>query len=175
MTIQFRIIATLAALVALIAAGVGIHVHGVGQGKKIERAEWQDKEIQRQQAQNKLLLRHAEDMARTQLENDVKNRKVSNDYEQKLDNLRKLGAADRAAVDLAGGLRVSRAICDGFAADAKTASAIFGHEALARTVRLPLETEDDLWRLADDADEIVEQARACQNWIKQHGFYGEPE
>jgi TolA-binding protein len=181
MTIEFRIIAALAALVALIAAGIGIHVHGVSQGKKIERAEWQDKEIQRQQAQNKLLIRHAEDMARTQLENDTKNRKVSDDYENRMAVLRQGRDSARATrdADPDGGLRISAAVCNPVAAGTETAGTSKRDEAAPGTISLPVTLENDLWHLVDDADtahdEITEQARALQNWIKTHGFYGEPD
>jgi hypothetical protein len=72
-------------------------------------------------------------------------------------------------------LHLSRAVCNPTAGQADTAGDERNHEAAAGTVRLPITLENNLFDLADDADEIVEQARACQQWIKQHGFYGEPE
>lgn len=172
MSIQFRIIAALVALVALMAAGVGIHMHGVSQGKKLERADWQAKELVRQQDEKDAILDRIADNERVQRDNDAKNRKVSDDYENRMAVLRKSRDAARAARDAnpADGLRIDRA-----AGQAETAGDRRRDEAAAAYVLIPAETERRLFDLADDADEIVEQARACQNWIKTHGFYGETE
>lgn len=171
MSIQAKLIG----LLLLIGLAFGIHWHGVNQGKKLERADWQQKEIARQQSQNKLLLRHAEEVAQIQNDNNTKNRKVSQDHANQLNALRTAAVAERAAANAAGGLRVPKSICDGIAATAEAASNGGRDAALAGAVRLPREIEENLWAIAIDADEVTEQARACQSWIRTHGFYGEPD
>lgn len=159
----------LAGIVLLLAFGAGCMNVGI----KWERADWLEKEAARQQNEKDAILDRVAENERIQRENDAKNRAISADYENRLAVLRKASAADRAAVNAAGGLRVPRSICDSPAAGTETAGDRGRDETLTGTIRLPEQVEGDLWAFADDADEIVEQARACQQWILKHGFYGE--
>jgi hypothetical protein len=145
---------------------------GYRTGVKMERADWLHKEAVRQQDEKDAILDRVAENDRKERENDAKNRRISNAYEKRLAILREGRDADRRAVDAAGGLRIDRAACDGFAAGAETAGAGRRDEGTAGTVRLPREIESRLFDLADAADEVTEQARACQQWITEHGFYG---
>jgi hypothetical protein len=101
-------------------------------------------------------------------------RTTSEHHEQELAQLRLERDADRAAVDNAGGLRISASACPAArpAAAPEAAGASGRNEASPATVRLPQSVEDGLWRLADDADEVSAQLRACQGWIRSNNFYG---
>lgn len=174
MSIQEKLIGALGALVLLAFAAIGIHAHGVDQGEKLERVVWQGKELKRDAAERKLILKHETDMAELQRRYNENNLKVSDDHEKELAQVRADAAADRAAVERRGGLRIPRTVCDRVAADAEAAGARVSDEIAAASVRLPRATEERLWALADAADEVTAQARACQAWIRVNGFYGNP-
>lgn len=160
------IVLVLVALVAYVAGAWGKYEDG----RAAVRAEWQKAEFQRSQAEAKAIaerLASNKHIADEQLET---NRRIAREHESTIERLRLAAAADLAAVRRAGGLRISRAVCDSAAARTETASAGGRDETTAETVRLPIEVEDALWRIALDSDEVVEQARACQNWIVANGF-----
>lgn len=50
MSLHIKIIALLAAILFLAGSVFGIHSHGVGEGKKLERAEWQAEKEEMQKA-----------------------------------------------------------------------------------------------------------------------------
>lgn len=111
------------------------------------------------------------------LANIATNLKVSEEHEKELVQLRLERDLDRLRIDRAGGLRIPAPACPsgrpvGGTAGAEAPGAGGRDEAGAGTVRLPLETENSLWALVDDADEVSAQLRSCQQWIKRNGFYG---
>ncbi len=74
----------------------------------------------------------------------------------------------RIAAARAGGLRFA-GTCE--AAGPATTDGTGGRDgAAAGTVRLPDQVASDLFTLAGDADKVMEQARACQAWIREQGF-----
>jgi hypothetical protein len=171
-SIQEKLIAGLAALVLMALACLGTFVYGVNHGQKIERAAWQKVELARKDAEAALVRANDAAITALHLQYEATNRKVSEDHEQELSDLRSGAAADRALVERAGGLRIARTVCNSPAATAETAGTGRRDAAAAATVRLPREVENDLWDLADAADQVTAQARACQAWIRKNGFYG---
>lgn len=174
LSIQEKLIVALGAVIVLLMAGFGIHRHGVTQGKTLERAVWLNVDALRKDAQLKLVLAHDADMAAERAKNFSNNLKVSEDHEASLTKLRADRAADRSDADRRGGLRIPApsARCDRPVAGPEATGDSRRDEAPPATVRLPPAIENDLWAITDDADEVVEQARACQAWIRKHGFYG---
>jgi hypothetical protein len=170
--VRTRLILCLAAAVALILVGLVLVAWSEHRGAELERAGWLKKEAQRQADTADLLRKHAAEVAALTEQYHLNNMKVSDDHEKELEALRRDRAADRAAFDRAGGLRVTRAVCDRPAGQAEAPGAGGRDEAGAGTVRLPEPVENDLWALADDADEVSAQLRACQAWIVTNGFYG---
>ena len=170
--VRTRLILWMSALVAIIVAGIVLVAWAEHRGAMLERAGWEKKETQRQKDTADLLRKHADEVAALTLQYNLNNVKVSSDHEKELEALRRDRAADRAAVDRAGGLRVTRAVCGPAAGQAEAPGAGGRDEASASTVRLPERVENDLWALADRADEVSAQLRACQAWIVTNGFYG---
>lgn len=170
--IQAKIAMAAGAVLLLIAALMGIHAHGDRQGTNAERVKWQKIELARAAAEAMLVAQHGLAMAKKQRDFDAINLKVSEDHETELYELRLARDADRAAADRAGGLRIPGAVCNKPAAPALAASERGRDEDTAASIRLPRQVENDLWAIVNDADEIVEQARSCQVWIRKHGFYG---
>jgi hypothetical protein len=170
--VRARLILWLGAIVVLIVTGLALVAWGEHRGAALERVDWLKKEERRQKDTADLLRKHAADVAALTLQYNLNNMKVSDDHEKELEALRRDRAADRLAFDRAGGLRVTRAVCDRPAGQAEAPGAGGRDEAGAGTVRLPEPVENDLWALADDADEVSAQLRACQAWIVTNGFYG---
>lgn len=171
--VRTRLILWLSALVAVIVAGIVLVAWAEHRGATLERAGWEKKEAQRQKDTADLLRKHAADVAALTLQYNLNNLKVSDDHEKELEALRIARAADRAAFDRAGGLRIARAVCNPPAAGPEAASAGGRDEASASTVRLPEQVENDLWAIVNDADEVSAQLRSCQAWIVTNGFYGQ--
>lgn len=169
---QLRLIGLLALVLAILGAGFGLYRHGVTSGTNAERGLWMKKEAARQDAERNLILQHGRDMAALQEQFNQTNVKVSANHEKELEQVRTAAARDRAAVDHAGGLRIPAPACRPIASAAEAAGAKFRDEVAAATVRLPPETENRLWDLANDADAVSAQLRACQAWITENGFYG---
>lgn len=170
--VRTRLILWLSALVAVIVAGIVLVAWAEHRGAMLERAGWEKKETQRQKDTADLLRKHAADVAALTLQYNLNNLKVSDDHEKELEALRIARAADRAAFDRAGGLRIARAVCNPPAAGPEAPSAGGRDEASASTVRLPEQVENDLWAIVNDADEVSAQLRSCQAWIVTNGFYG---
>jgi hypothetical protein len=149
-------------------------------GQLEERATWQGLEDERAAAAQLVLEQHEADLEAERKRNIETNLKVSHDHENEIDALRAARAADRAAFDRAGGLRIpapATAACAGAPGDRPGAGAeapgTSGRDDPgAATIRLPQQVENDLWSIVDDADEVSSQLRACQGWIRTNGFYG---
>lgn len=160
MTIQAKLIA----LLVLIGLAFGIHWHGVNQGKRMERSEWQAKEIRRITAEQKATLQAIENNTRIEQQQEIDKRKVINGYQTEIASIR--ATHERVA----GRLRISSAICNSAAATGQADGASRTDAAAAGTVELPIETERDLRRLARDADEVTATARALQEWARLNGM-----
>jgi hypothetical protein len=162
----------LGAILLLVATAFG----GISAGKKLERAEWQKEKIvlqAQQQAQVEAQFRQFDQQVKI---NDAKARKAADTYEDAITQLTHDAAADVAAVKRAGGLRITAPAraCKSTAA-AESAGPSQPDETGTETLRLPVTIEDGLFDLANDADEVSEQLRALQAWVRDNGHYGQTE
>lgn len=142
-------------------------------GAKLARSDCQAEKIALQQAQQKAIIDQVAKNDAILKDQQAKARKASDDHEKALSDLQTKYDAAIAANRAAGGLRVSRSVCDQPPASPKTTSAGGPDEAGARTVELPQRVEDDLYALTKRADELAEQLRALQQWIRDNGLYGD--
>lgn len=156
-------------LVLLIAVALG----GVQTGRKLERGTWQAKELATANAAQLALSDAIERAQRIQQFNEAKARKATEDHEKALTELSADYARRIAIIRAAGGLRISRTVCDAPAAADKGASPGRPDAAGAATVELPQETQRRLFELAKSADELAEQLRSLQSWASETGHYGE--
>lgn len=160
MTIQAKLIA----LLVMIGLAIGIHWHGVNQGRRLERADWQAKELVRASAEQKAILAAVENNTRIAQQQEIDKRKVINGYQTELAAIR--AAANRPA----GGLRISRAVCNPPAGTGQTDNSSGTNAAVTGSVELPDQVANDLRKLASDADEVTATARALQEWIRLNGM-----
>lgn len=175
MTIQSRLILFVAVIVLAGLAALALASHYEGKGRTLERAEWLEKEGKRDLADAALIRKHEAEMSALEQTHRLIERKTTHDHQTELATLRSDRAADRAAADRAGGLRIPAPTCPAGSTVAGTeAPGAGGRDDApgAGTVRLPHEVENDLWAIADDADEVSAQLRACQSWVRANGFYG---
>lgn len=129
------------------------------------KTKWQDEiHAEYKEAERIAISKRNAEIERVKHEQIDINRKVVNDYENKLKSL-----SDRLADAKRIGLRVPKNTCDGFAATPETASTEGNNET--EYVRLPERIESGLFRIAERAQEINIQLGACQSWIIQNGFY----
>jgi hypothetical protein len=172
--VRTKLILVLGAVVlASGAAAYGAH-YFEQRGAMIERAGWLAKQVKEQAADAALVRKHEADMQALRDHQQTIERQTSEKHETELAQLRRERDADRLAADRAGGLRIPAAACaaDRAVAGTEAASAGGRDEAGAGTIRLPVQIENDLWAIANDADEVSAQLRACQGWIRSNGFYG---
>ena len=157
-------------LALLIAVAFG----GAHAGRKLERETWQAKEIATAAVVLSETVAAQERYVRAQKFNEATARKASDDHLQALSALAAQYDSARAAIRAAGGLRVSRAICDDpHSGTAEGSGAGRPDAASAGTVALPVATSESLLRLAQEADELAERLRALQSWVKNSGGYGD--
>ena len=142
---------------------------GYRNGEKAVQGRWDASTLKIAQDQTKLLQEHAQKVADLVEKQRETNLTVSQDHEKALNEIRQKYDADLAAAR-AGGLRLPRSICPA-ATGSQTASAGGNHEDAAGTIPLSATITDDLFDFARQADEITEQARECQSWIRKNNFY----
>lgn len=155
-------------------ANLAIYHQGVKAGQLAERDTWENLEASRRLADQALTEEHEREMEALRQSFINHNLKVTTDHEKELVKVRTDAAADRADADRRGGLRIPAAACpaSGAIAGTEATSASQRDDAGTATVRLPIAVENGLWDLANDADAVSAQLRACQSWIKGNGFYG---
>lgn len=179
--LQRALIAGAVIVLALLGGAWALYRAGESAGQLGERSTWLKAAKATKEAfdlaQAKLEADYKADLETERRRNIAINLKVSQDHEEETATLRRERDADRAAFDRAGGLRIrTSAVCPaagGAGSGPEAAGAGGRDEASATTVRLPLEVENDLWAIVNDADEVSGQLRACQSWIRMNGFYGQ--
>jgi hypothetical protein len=157
------------AIVGAIGLLIAVAFGGVMTGRKLERTHWLEEKAEMQKAQQAELLAEFSIRQREQLFHQATARKASADHETALSDLDKKYAAARAAVRAAGGLRIA-ATCPAAGTD-QTPGAGRPDEASTGTVALPADVENSLWEMSKSADELAEQLRGLQSWIKESGHY----
>lgn len=157
------------AIVGALALLLSVAFGGAVAGRKIERSTWQEKEIKTAAAANKTLADAIANAQRIQQTQDATARKVISTYENELISVNK----KYSVAVKRGGLRVPATICPSNPLPATGASPIESDDAGAATVELPNGITENLFSEARRADELAEQLRGLQNWIKSAGYYGE--
>lgn len=162
--------AIIGGLVLLIAVVLG----SIQTGRKLERSTWQAKEaVTLEAARVELAAAHAKN-ARIQSFNEANAREASAQHEQAISDLTKNYAKARADVRAAGGLRIPASICTSSGSTEGTGTSGF-NEGSPTSVPLPDRIADNLLELTYKADQVVEQLRSLQFWVKANGHYGEPD
>lgn len=164
------ILAVKIGLLSLLIAGSFISGHHIG--AEGVQAAWDASKVEMIDAQSKLIATHAQEMEDLRKKQNLDNVQVSEDHQKAIDEITKKHDTDLAAVRAAGGLRIPRSICNGPAdPGAETPSTSGPNADTAGTVTLPDKITNDLFDYAAEADQVTEQARACQSWIRKNGFY----
>lgn len=150
----------------------GLSLFAVGKwqradGATAERVAWQDRENEELRAANELIgvlnnharaleQKHAEEMAA-----------IGAKHAKEMADAEAIRRRDQAAIrDGALKLRIaSSRICPGGSASGETGPAP-GERDGAATVELPQQITSDLFDLANDADQVADQLRACQGVIQ---------
>jgi hypothetical protein len=163
--------------IAAVLTCIACYFGGMHIGAKTERADWQHEKLTMQEDQRIALLEEVNKRDRDRLFNETKARKATENHEKALAEVTEKYAADVADLKRRGGLRIPASICAArpAAAAGQAASAGRPDEGSAETVQLPERIEDGLFKLSKRADDLAEQLRALQGWIRANGFYGEPD
>jgi hypothetical protein len=151
---------------------LAIFMAGHHQGAKSVQGEWDAAKVVQLAETNKIIADNAARVEQLQQAYTETNRKVSNDYQTEKSKIE----AERDAAITNSSKPTQRlyitAACGKAPASGPKAASISGPDATASsTIALPQQTSDDLFRLAAEADEVVAQAKALQEWIKDNGFY----
>lgn len=173
--IQAKVMALLAGILILVLACLGSYIYGEGVGAKKERVLWQGREIKRVSNIADTAIKHTGDVVEGVTKDNEIERKANVQHEAALEELRKVRAANRDLIAAAGGLRIAATACTGrgnTSTETFTPSPGSSDGTVTGTIALPREVDEDLQDTADEADRILEQARTCQGWIRDQGFYG---
>lgn len=164
----------LVAVVVLTLALFFTYRWGYAGGVNAEQATWEKKEQAYKDAEIQARKDHAKNLLDKVGAQQKINLKNTEDHEAILEKVHADLAAARAESKRLGGLRISAAACPRSNpwAGAQAASASQRDEETSTTIALPEAVETRLWTIVGEADEILEQARACQAWIIDNGFYG---
>ena len=157
MTIEIKMVGIGLSMATVIGLAIFIPEHYKNEGRKEVHAQYAES------VRIAISKRNAE-IERVKHEQKEINRKVVDDYENKLKSL-----SDRLADARRIGLRMPKSACSGFAATPEATSTAGNNET--EYVRLPERIESGLFRIAERAQEINIQLGACQSWIIQNGFY----
>lgn len=175
--VNTALIKLLVAIVVLTLTAFFSYRYGLDVGETKEKAQWQEREKKFTDAEILLRKEHGKKVAKLVELHQQSNLKNTYDHENALDKVRTELAAARAESRRLGGLRIAvpASACRGpeqGSTGAQTAGASQRDEATTLTIALPERVEANLWSIAGQADEVLEQARACQAWITANGFYG---
>lgn len=152
--------------------------YGLDVGETKEKSQWQQREQKFKDAEILLVKNHAKDILELDRVHKQVNLKNTENHETALQSVRADLLAERAKSRLNGGLRIPAPVCPSRGpikgiASTQTTGAGERDEEAPTTIELPEAVTASLWSIVGDADEVVEQARACQAWIIDNGFYGE--
>lgn len=160
----------LIAVVVLTLALFGVYRWGYANGIDTEKASWEKKERAYKDAESKLKDEHMKDIQRVLDANHQTNLKNHHAYELSIREKDTALAAARAESRRNGGLRFT-ASCSPAVGQTEAKGTITHHESTTATIALPELVEERLWTLVGEADEVSEQLRSCQAWIKDNGMY----
>lgn len=166
----------LAIVISLLVVFIATFYFGHSVGANGERAAWQAERVEMLDARAKAVaaLVNKYDVERRAAE--AKARAATAAHDKALSDLDHHYETDLAAVRRAGGLRIpAPASCRPAAAAGEATGASGPDEAGAGTVELPERTQERLFGLTLRADQLAEQLRALQGWVRANGFYGSPD
>ena len=176
----------LSAFAILLAAQYGFHIFKnryIEQGKAAIYQEWKIADAEREEKENDARIvehnRQLAELAKMAEESKAifqkqrdNNAKVATGHEKQIAKLQTVIADTNLKLAKSGGLRVPSSICDQHASDsAKATSDGNNDEGTTTSVLLPQRITENLLKLVDKCDEIVEQAREAQEWVKIHDLY----
>lgn len=158
-----------------IATAGGSYLFGRSDGAAIEKAAWQAEKLQLQGDTHKLIAERTAENAKALADQRDLSKRKSDDYEIKIEALDSKYRNAR----LAGGLRIPPTACRGASSGEATATGpVQLNEASTGTVvsgtateRIRAITDERLYALAKKADELAEQLKALQTWIRESGLY----
>jgi hypothetical protein len=169
--LYIKIAAAFALLASVTYVAHEVANHWREQGRVEIRTEWDKQKLLDADAEKLAIENRKKENAATVLLYEKKNTKVVSDYEQKLKDkdtdFNKRIAADKSH----GGLLLPKDYCTGFASKATAASAEGNNEV--SQYRLPDKIADGLYEIVKEAQSVVIQNAACQQWIKDNGLYME--
>lgn len=155
-TIMIRIAAIAMTALALFGGGVVV-------GKKYVQGNWDAEAHARTAAESAAILTRVKNNERQAEQQLLDNRKIKKVNQ---DEIRKI----HAGYATTSRLRVPASVCNRPASGAEADSASGSNGATAGTVALPDKIESDLYALMRDADVIVAQCRAAQEFIRANGM-----
>jgi hypothetical protein len=142
-----------------------VFASGVYSGYKVTVASYQEQDIQRQQEVNQALLerdkviaeinrKYQEDLFKTEKEHEKAIKLLKHDYS--------VNSGKRLSI---------KTTCSNTGTSTSDDRPDVPDPRATQTIQLPEQVNDDLWRLAYDADEVVESYRALKHWLVLQGLY----
>jgi hypothetical protein len=162
-------------LLAIVAVFAGGFVYGDHVGSNAQLVKTQKAELATANGNVKALSEAAAQAKSDELANQAKARKATADHEQALSALQQRYDVLVAQRRTAGGLRDPNGICHPAAPGNKAAGTSGPDAPSTGTVQLSDGVTDHLYAMTKRADQLAEQLRGLQGWVKANGFYGDPD
>lgn len=140
---------------------------GVYSGYKVTTASYLEQEVSRQQEVSKALLERDKALAEAHKQYQANLYKAEKEKEDAIKKLKfdyDTNRTKRLSIKTACSSTGTSTVADG---------STVTDERVTTTIYLPAKVNDDLWRLAYEADEIVESYRALQHWVIYNKLYQE--
>ncbi|MES2072332.1 MAG: hypothetical protein V4488_18385 [Pseudomonadota bacterium] len=167
MSLYARLIAALVLTTMLIAGLWGVQRRGLLQGRAEVQAKWDKSERERAEAEKSALLARVKNNERIAEQQALDQRRIRKDVNNEVGQIH--AAYDRS--HHAAGLRLPAYVCGaGATTAAETASAAGSDASVAASIALPPALERDLQDLMQEADTIVANCRATQQFIRLNGM-----
>lgn len=150
----------LAAIAAALAAIFFAYQLGEHSGKALVQQAWDKQKAAQLSAENLAILSRMNNNERMREQQALNEKRMRNDYENEISRV-------RAAANSPYRLRIKAdRLCSGFAATTTTQATAGSDAAATGTLALPEPVAGDLWRLVQEADDVLAQCRLAQRFIQ---------
>lgn len=168
MGLYARLIAAVTLLTLILAGLWGVRQRGIVLGRAEIQAQWDKESRERTEAERSALFARVKNNERIAEQQLLDQQRIRKEVNSEVDQIH---AAYGHSGSGTAGLRLPAGICSGSAPATQTLGASGGNAAAAGTIALPAEIARDLQGLMQEADTIVANCRATQQFIRLNGMY----
>ena len=158
-------------ILAMLIVQIGLLMFVYYKGSQATQAKWDAAELMQKENEIKLIHQNEQKNIEIAKKQSEINLKVAKNAKNRLELLDKIGSATRNSNSIGDRLcNPKHSTCSSPMPSDSTSNGR-NDEKLTGNRQLSNEFEEKLWEEAKRADELVEQLREAQDWIRQNNFY----